>query len=169
MLGWIRRRRTSSGFGVHSPFAFRFIRGVLREDAPYYGFPELDALASDGEERRRLRLLVRIVDSLRPPVVIIPPCGRRAPLVRAVAVADSRIPVLFGLPVRVPEGALLLDPPSAADAAPVFAAGGSVVCFGEPLPGLFDAMDCGMTFAGRSAVVAVGRRDLPRQDFKLNF
>ena len=42
---WPRRYRTSSGFGVHSPFAFDFITKVLRDrEAYYYAYPEIDSL-----------------------------------------------------------------------------------------------------------------------------
>ena len=34
----LQRYRVSRGYGVHSPFAYRFIIRVLRETLPYYGF-----------------------------------------------------------------------------------------------------------------------------------
>ena len=34
-LGWFQRLRHGRGFGVHSPWAYRFIREVLRERLPY--------------------------------------------------------------------------------------------------------------------------------------
>ena len=50
-MGGIRRFRTalarhhrSRGFGIHSPFAFNFVRNVLREKNPYYCYDDLDAL-----------------------------------------------------------------------------------------------------------------------------
>lgn len=35
---YIKRFRVNRGFTVHSPFAFRFIRLVVREKHPYYAF-----------------------------------------------------------------------------------------------------------------------------------
>lgn len=50
-MGRLRRCRTalgryrhSKGFGIHSPFAFRFVLNVLRERNPYYAYEMLDAL-----------------------------------------------------------------------------------------------------------------------------
>ena len=49
-MGRIKRYRTalsrhhrSKGHGIHSPFAFNFVRFVLREKLPYYCYPELAA------------------------------------------------------------------------------------------------------------------------------
>lgn len=48
---WLRRLRTSRGFGVHSPFAFDFITKVMCDkEAYYYAFPEIDSLC--GKTRR---------------------------------------------------------------------------------------------------------------------
>ena len=38
---WLRRMSHSRGFGVQSPSAYRFIRYVLCEHYPYYGYDEL--------------------------------------------------------------------------------------------------------------------------------
>lgn len=43
----IDRYRHSLGFGIHSPFAFGFIRGVLREQSPYYAY---EAIADSRRE-----------------------------------------------------------------------------------------------------------------------
>lgn len=40
---WLRRFRHRRGYGVHSPFAFNFITGVLFEHAAYYKYKELRA------------------------------------------------------------------------------------------------------------------------------
>lgn len=52
-MGRIRRYRTalsrhhrSKGFGIHSPFAFAFVRDVLRERHPYYSYETLKLLRS---------------------------------------------------------------------------------------------------------------------------
>lgn len=48
---WLRRYRNTKGYGIHSPFAFSFIRKVLVDrKAYYYAFPEIDALC--GKTRR---------------------------------------------------------------------------------------------------------------------
>ncbi len=38
----LRRYNRSRGFGIHSPFAFYFVRRVLREGCPYYAYENLN-------------------------------------------------------------------------------------------------------------------------------
>lgn len=40
-LLWLRRLRKRRGYGVHSPFAFGFITGVVYEHTPYYAYADL--------------------------------------------------------------------------------------------------------------------------------
>ncbi|MBR1881785.1 MAG: hypothetical protein IJ808_02030 [Muribaculaceae bacterium] len=40
---WSRHHR-SAGFGIHSPFAYKFVTGVLRERLPYYAYDDLRTL-----------------------------------------------------------------------------------------------------------------------------
>lgn len=47
-----RRYNRSKGYGVHSPFAYNFIRNVLREKYPYYAYNELK------EQRKRAKVLL---------------------------------------------------------------------------------------------------------------
>ena len=41
---WLRRSRHSRGFGVQSPWAYRFIRYVVNEHYPYYAYDDLSPL-----------------------------------------------------------------------------------------------------------------------------
>ena len=41
------RLRKSKGFGIHSPFAFRFVLRVLKERLPYYGYDTIDRAYTD--------------------------------------------------------------------------------------------------------------------------
>ena len=41
LLVWLRRSRHSRGFGVQSPWAYRFIRYVVNEHYPYYAYDDL--------------------------------------------------------------------------------------------------------------------------------
>ncbi|MGM9842192.1 MAG: hypothetical protein ACI31D_08345 [Candidatus Limisoma sp.] len=41
------RLRKSKGFGIHSPFAFRFVLRVLKERLPYYGYETIDRAYAD--------------------------------------------------------------------------------------------------------------------------
>ena len=44
LLVWLRRSRHSRGFGVQSPWAYRFIRYVINEHYPYYAYDDLSRL-----------------------------------------------------------------------------------------------------------------------------
>lgn len=44
LLVWLRRSRHSRGFGVQSPWAYRFIRYVVNEHYPYYAYDDLSWL-----------------------------------------------------------------------------------------------------------------------------
>ena len=57
---WVRGR----GFGIHSPFAYRFVTEVLRQRLPYYGYADIS-----GDPR--IRLLFRLVVEFRPEHVSI--------------------------------------------------------------------------------------------------
>ena len=65
---WLRRFRQRCGYGVHSPFAFDFITGVIYERGMFYAFKELDALLPwhvrtfNLRPRRLLRLLFRLAN-----------------------------------------------------------------------------------------------------------
>ncbi len=43
-LVWMHRFRHRKGYGVHSPFAYSFIRGVLLETGTYYAYADLRRL-----------------------------------------------------------------------------------------------------------------------------
>ena len=67
----LSRWRTSLGFGVHSPFAFRFIREVLRERrCAYYAYTDIAAdISKEPHAAMTLRqalLLYRVVIDLQP-------------------------------------------------------------------------------------------------------
>ena len=56
-----RRAARSRGFGVHSPFAFRFIREVLRQPYAYYAYPEIECLCrEDKTDVRVAKALYRL-------------------------------------------------------------------------------------------------------------
>lgn len=79
LTAWPRYHR-SKGFGIHSPFAFRFVLRVLRERCPYYAYASLDAKrgevlavpkrvrgkASHVASRNEMRMLFRIANCFNP-------------------------------------------------------------------------------------------------------
>ncbi len=67
-----RRMGRSHGFGVHSPFAFRFIREVLSQPCAYYAYPLIDALALQcGADARAFRALFRVAVSMLPSSILL--------------------------------------------------------------------------------------------------
>ena len=76
---WSRHHR-SGGFGIHSPYAYRFVRHVWRQPLPYYAYEGLHQLigtirgSTTREQRRQIdligereaRLLFRVVNFFNP-------------------------------------------------------------------------------------------------------
>lgn len=73
------RYRTGKGFGVHSPFAFKFITRVLRETLPFYAYSNQKIRYRDAERNsvkhpfltlKRIRLLFRTANFFCPESVL---------------------------------------------------------------------------------------------------
>lgn len=77
---WLRRFRHRRGYGVHSPFAFNLITGVIYERTPYYKYKELAAEEKRSPLRRHphwseepervKRLLFRLVNHAQPATLV---------------------------------------------------------------------------------------------------
>ncbi len=68
---WIRLCRIShrKGYGIHSPFAFNLVTGVIYERAQYYAYAELaEKFAAEARDypQRDLRLLMRLCNDAGP-------------------------------------------------------------------------------------------------------
>lgn len=69
---WLSRFRYRRGYGVHSPFAYAFIRGVLLETWPYYAYDELERRHPWLERKvltypvRCRRMLFRVANAVHP-------------------------------------------------------------------------------------------------------
>lgn len=71
-LIWLWRIRHRCGYGVHSPFAYRFITEVIYETTPFYAYMELDKSLSYKDRfrvRKVLHLLMRICNWRQPDVI----------------------------------------------------------------------------------------------------
>lgn len=66
---WERWQR-SRGYGVQSPWAYRFVTEVVGERRPYYGYEQIDREAGSGYERRYRRLLLRVRNAVWPSAVV---------------------------------------------------------------------------------------------------
>ena len=77
---WLCRFRHRRGYGVHSPFAFSFIKGVVFERTAYYGYAPLREQEKEMARRegrgvlaeglRVRRLLFRVVNYAHPATII---------------------------------------------------------------------------------------------------
>ncbi|MCR5534613.1 MAG: hypothetical protein K6F47_05555 [Bacteroidaceae bacterium] len=71
-LIWLRRIRHRCGYGVHSPFAFKFITEVLYMRLPYYAYKELDKELPAKDMfrvRKILHMLLRVSNWRQPEVI----------------------------------------------------------------------------------------------------
>ena len=79
---WFLRFRQRRGYGVHSPFAYAFIRDVLLQTWPYYAYEELDRLHPWAERhvttypRNCRRMLFRMANAVQPGTMSV--LGERA-------------------------------------------------------------------------------------------
>lgn len=152
----ITRWWRSKGHGIHSPFAFRMVTGVLPERGRYYAYDDIEQLPESG----RLKLLFRVVCELEPSTVygLFMPDMEKA----VILMADSRVRFvddpenadLFvgALPRELHEGKSAL----------FWSAGPAWKEFRSRLTG-------GMTFSNGRVGLAVNRHGLPRQDFESAF
>ena len=68
-LRWIRRFRKRRGYGIHSPFAFQWVTGVIYEKGEYYAYKDLAKAFKASNHHVRLKdlqLLFRITNAHNP-------------------------------------------------------------------------------------------------------
>ena len=146
---WRRR-----GHGVHSPFAYDFLRRVVAQPYAFYAYPHIDTLAAQAEVRPALaRLLYRLCLHVAPHPVAVAGI-HAAPL---VAIMDAVLPAECPRPTASPS--LLTATPSI------------VTLFvndavQEALP-LWQSMPCGMLFRGSRAAIIIGYDYLYHQKFDI--
>lgn len=82
-LHWMLRFRHRCGYGIHSPFAFGFVTGVVYERGTYYAYDALDKCYDAFEKhyakkahrpslrRKDYRLLFRLVNFQRPEMCVV--------------------------------------------------------------------------------------------------
>ena len=179
-LGKLTRWRSNHGYGVHSPFAFRFITAVVRQTSYfYYAYPALDA-AAGRKDRREARLLFRILCHFNPGNVVL--SGNIPRWVHeAVTLADSRTHVLS--PDKVTHA---IDNPffiiGAIDSNDIESVAGTITrhigsgmtaVVRDPshnqaiVDKIASAVTHGMIFRGDQSAIIVTRHDLPRQEYRI--
>lgn len=101
IFSYLLRWHRSRGFGVHSPFAFHFITGILREEAQYYAYTDIDkaTVGRERSDRRDLKAIFRAVCHLQPAKVVFvgqPDNALRVAVERAVPQADMQVMTPLG-------------------------------------------------------------------------
>ncbi|MDE5665025.1 MAG: hypothetical protein K2I31_03680 [Duncaniella sp.] len=178
----IKRAWRSRGFGIHSPFAFRFVTCVLRESGEYYAYRELRRIAGSRRRFGRLALAFRLVCEFRPTDVSV---SGDMDFIEAISstvrLADSRINVNrvaeadFTVERKTPMLCIIQSADSFDDVdfiESVFRREGAVAFMnasGKEADRLRGLLRSGMSFYNRRAIILVSRHDLPRQNFEVNF
>lgn len=158
----------SRGFGVHSPYAFRFITDVLFCRHGYYSYAEI---GSDRSARRLYRVLLDLA-----PVTIVVSGPLSAPADAAVSAA--RRDIAGGVPARpdadrCPKAVVI--PPEAIVGNTylrcILESGGAAIFTdlrdGRSAEAFTEASPHGMVFEGLRLAVVAGNPRLPRQRFRL--
>ena len=165
MLGidYLKRLRSTRGFGVHSPLAFRMVTQVLRQDYAYYASGRLAELDTRGLPEHFADILFRLVCEFSPAAVwISPDLPRRDAVAEAVRLADSRTRFTS----RPAEAQMIV----ATDTLPLVPDHGVAVMASSCSPGAFEGIERGcFTFSNGTWLVGVSRPDLPRQHFEVLF
>lgn len=175
---WWQRLRHGRGFGIHSPFAFRFITEVLNGPYAYYAYPSIERLSASltGVSADELKALFRVLVYFQPRHVAV--CGDRSrPLHKAVCrIVRSAVPhaVVVGpdrecdfvvaLPGRAAEGLGTVSRQKAS--AYIFSAEQDCPALDEFVRNL----GFGMVFTNRRSVsVIAALPHLPAQYFQVRF
>ena len=63
VLNWLHRFRKRCGYGIHSPYAFAFVTGVVYEKGNYYAYEQLAReLSASCWREKDIRLLFRVAN-----------------------------------------------------------------------------------------------------------
>lgn len=154
----IKRWWRSCGHGVHSPFAFRFIRNVLCDTGDYYAYSLIDGLHDDSAW---LKLIFRLVCEFEPAVVEA--SGLSANERSTISLADSRVSIVESR--RGVPGSILLVCRDGMRVTVVRDVRAGASAWSDAV----GQMASGMTFSNGRVGVTVPRADLPRQDFEVRF
>lgn len=94
------RTARGRGFGVHSPFAFRFVREALTQPLAYYAYPELNAAArADKVSPKGVRALFRCALFLRPVAIDYVGAAPCAAVTKALTLGNPA-PAKAGMPFK---------------------------------------------------------------------
>lgn len=173
-----KRLMRSRGFGVHSPFAYTFIRDVIDSPCRYYAHDNINIIArKHGAKRRRLDLIFRIACRFDFRDAFC--SGRSATAMMhtlALSHADFK-PTPAGKAPSLVAADCGCDEASTLDQArKAIAAGGAIVLFDINSNDsathtiwriICDEATIGMAFAGSSTGIFIASPHLPRQDHSI--
>ncbi len=108
----VRRFRNRNGYGIHSPFAYDFVKGVVYEQARYYAYKELKSrrrkrtLAQRGLTSKGDKLMFRVANYCHPHSVVL--VGAKSALTAEyIAAGSSNAEVsIYPLPEQMPSRGL---------------------------------------------------------------
>lgn len=171
MLSAPRRLALRKGFGVHSPFAFRFVRNVLAQPNPYYCYGKLNRIAKhSGMNPRLVKLAFRLALFARPSTAYVP----RALPVFATAIAEGspHSEIISDSSTTPPQLAIVENANDLPAAAACVQAQGIVMVVKadhhpDLLQDIWQQTSAGMLFHATSVAVIVARTHLPRQAFNI--
>ncbi len=178
--GWWKRLRHSRGFGVHSPSAYRFIREVICERLPYYGYEQADRRAGEWPlgGQKSLRLWLRLCAHFSPDAIAV--CIGSAARDCVCSIAAQTCPKANLLPRSVADAGLIImcdsRPGEAREALKAVRNGATVyfpACGSDSDKWLLRqlrALPFGHSFAnGAGAIIFVGLHTVPREHFDVRF
>lgn len=164
ILSAFRRLRHSRGFGIHSPFAYRFVTEVLCQRLPYYGYRTV------GHDRTH-RLLLRLTAYFRPVTAAVYAADTR-PAEATMCLADSKIKFTSADTIPTFVVADAAHAPLERYLGNIVAGAHALVLHtdGPTMAAIRAAIPAGMTFDnGHGTLVVAGYPHLPRQDFDVKF
>lgn len=93
---FINRWRHTHGYGVHSPLAFHIITECIHpeERYAYYADSYIQSMSANEEMRRRLRLMVRLINTFRVENIWMPECGKK--ISEIISIAYPRLRLAYG-------------------------------------------------------------------------
>lgn len=168
-LVWLRRIRHRCGYGVHSPFAFRFLTDVVYERTPYYAYSTLDKalpLAYSMRRRKGLHLIFRLANWLQPAVAVLPQEAHHTR--RYLLAGCRRTLVLADAPAHGADLIVLREPDE--QAAQMVRAGGVLILDNlQQHREWFRRLPATVTFDLYDLGVAIYEERLTKQHYIINF
>lgn len=168
ILSWSKRRWRARGFGIHSPFAYKFVTGVLAIRLSEDNKTKLRELV--GRSYRRYALLYRCIQHFKPQTVALAPINNE--LARIVKLANPTSKIIENNATTIPDMTIIT---SGTEEMPDNGSEIYYVCGINKEPGrsvwkkLKESSEYGMDFSDYRTGIMCRFKHLPRQSFKIAF